>query len=157
MKATELRIGNYIIYPKYWKDKPIRVTGISVVDRRDDHSGIYEEFLHLLENDFLTSENFDSYIDYKQGVINPLNAQPIEITKEWLLKLGFEHNDYYDNYKVKAGEYYNSVGYNDEYCEWYYNNDSSDAGCYYVTSIKYVHELQNLYFSLNKNELKSKI
>jgi hypothetical protein len=79
--------------------------------------------------------------------------QPIEITKEWLLKLGFEYNNNYDNYVIRARDYYNSVGWNDEDCEWYYNNDRSDAGCYYITDIKYVHQLQNLYFALTQEEL----
>jgi len=77
----------------------------------------------------------------------------IPLTEEWLLNLGFEYNNNYDNYVIRARDYYNSVGWNDEDCEWYYNNDSSDAGCYYVTSIKYVHELQNLYFAINQQEL----
>ena len=79
--------------------------------------------------------------------------QPIEITKEWLLKFGFEYSEFFKNYKVKAGDYFNSVKWDDEENEWWYNNDSSDAGCYYVSCIKYVHELQNLYFAINKQEL----
>lgn len=78
--------------------------------------------------------------------------QPIPITEEWLIKLGFiQVFGLYNNFKVKAGDYWNSVKFIDG--EWCYNNDDSDAGCYFVTTIEYVHELQNLYYAINKAEL----
>jgi hypothetical protein len=83
--------------------------------------------------------------------------QAMEINEEWLIKLGFEYNKRYNNYVIKAKGFYNSVGYNDEDCDWYYNNDSSNAGCYYITSIQYVHQLENLYFALTGEELIYKI
>ena len=93
----------------------------------------------LLKFDFESGWNFD-YI------------KPIPLTEEWLFKLGFVEGSYlYKNYKVKAGDYWNSVKFYEG--EWCYNNDDSDAGCYFLTTIKYVHELQNLYFAINKTEL----
>jgi hypothetical protein len=77
---------------------------------------------------------------------------PIPLTNEWLEMLGFEYNKYYQNFRIKAGDYFNSIKYIDG--EWCYNNDQSDAGCYFVTTVQYVHELQNLYFAINKEELK---
>lgn len=155
MKATELRIGNYITYPKYWKDKPIRVTGISVIDRRDDHSGIYEEFLHLLENDFLTSENFDSYIDYKQGVINPLNAQPIELTEELVKKLGFKlvWAGQGDGFVYGYGELCNAITIHSRNRNTFLYSTFNSC----EKQIKYVHELQNLFFALTGEELKNEL
>jgi hypothetical protein len=79
--------------------------------------------------------------------------QAMEISEECLLKLGFEYKEHYNNYVIKAKGYYNSVGYNYEDGDWYYNNDSSNAGSYYITSIKYVHQLENLYFALTGEEL----
>ena len=79
--------------------------------------------------------------------------QALEISEEYLIKLGFEYNKRYNNYVIKVKGFYNSVGYNDEDCDWYYNNDSSNAGCYYITSIQYVHQLENLYFALTGEEL----
>jgi hypothetical protein len=78
---------------------------------------------------------------------------PIPITNKWLERLGFERNKYYQNFRIKAGEYFNSIKYFEG--EWCYNNDQSDAGCYFVTTVQYVHELQNLYFAINKEELKN--
>jgi len=124
MKTNELRIGNYL----NGKQGHVVVTEIRTNNSVKIH---------------------DNTSSFYVGIC----LTPIEITKEWLLKLGFEYSNFYNNYKIKAGQYYNSVKYDYEDCEWCYNNDSSDAGCYYVTSIKYVHELQNLYFALNGEEL----
>jgi hypothetical protein len=124
MKTNELRIGNYL----NGKQGRVIVTEIRTNNSVKIH---------------------DNTSSFYVGIC----LTPIEITKEWLLKLGFEYSNFYNNYKIKAGQYYNSVKYDYEDCEWCYNNDSSDAGCYYVTSIKYVHELQNLYFALNGEEL----
>jgi hypothetical protein len=124
MKTNELRIGNYL----NGKQGHVIVTEIRTNNSVKIH---------------------DNTSSFYVGIC----LTPIEITKEWLLKLGFEYSNFYNNYKIKAGKYYNSVRYDYEDCEWCYNNDSSDAGCYYVTSIKYVHELQNLYFALNGEEL----
>lgn len=140
MNASELRIGNWINYPRYWGDRPIRVTGISVVDRRDDHTGIYEEFLYLLGNDFLTDENFDSFVEYKQGVISPEEANPIPLTEEWLLKFGFgKENGYPYKFpngvlKIRNGVYF------------FKHNDIE-------IDLHFVHQLQNLYFALTGKEL----
>jgi hypothetical protein len=79
--------------------------------------------------------------------------QAMELDEVWLIKLGFEYDEHYNNYVIKAKGYYNSVGYNDEDGDWYYNNDRSNAGCYYITSIQYVHQLENLYFAMTGEEL----
>ena len=78
-------------------------------------------------------------------------VNPIQLTEEWLVRFGFEYIDYYNNYRIIAGDYYNSVQLRDG--EWLYNGDSSDAQCYGIREIKYVHTLQNLYHALNDEEL----
>jgi len=74
--------------------------------------------------------------------------EPIPLTEEWLLKFGFK-NDEFISYR------------------WYAPNDISlvydlDDNCVCISDswefgkIKYVHELQNLYFALTNQELKLK-
>lgn len=75
--------------------------------------------------------------------------KPIPLTEEWLLKFGFI--SMYSNYTIKAGDYYNSI--KQDCGKWIYSYDESDAGCYELKEIKYVHQLQNLYFALNDKEL----
>jgi hypothetical protein len=90
-------------------------------------------------------KGYEIYVDMHE------EFEPIPITKEWLECLGFEYNKSHENFRIKAGDYFNSIKYING--EWCYNNDRSDAGCYFVATIKYVHELQNLYFAINKEEL----
>ncbi len=131
MKTNELRIGNYL----NGKQGHVIITEIRTNNSVKIH---------------------DNTSSFYVGIC----LIPIEITEEWLLKLGFKKTDnqYMDNYIIKTDvSLFNSVGYDEEEKKWYYNNDYSDAGCYFVTYIKYVHELQNLYFAINKNELKHEL
>ena len=79
-----------------------------------------------------------------QAINNEINIKPIPLTEEWLLKFGFEitkasvtHNHTFsiDNFKVnnllRGGQF------------WYRE-----------VELKYVHQLQNLYYALTGEELK---
>ena len=92
----------------------------------------------------VTKSTFDCNVDVFY------NAIPI--TEEWLLKFGFYYQASYKNYVVKSKqENNNSIKKIDG--DWCYNNDYSDAACYFVTELKYIHQLQNLYYALNEEEL----
>jgi len=67
---------------------------------------------------------------------------PIPITEEWLIKLGFKKNITTDLYPTFS---YDIVNVNDSIV--YVLNYG------FVNHIKYVHQLQNLYFALTENEL----
>ena len=74
--------------------------------------------------------------------------KPIPLTEEWLLKFGFykraEHSfDFWKNSMWKLEEYKNKEYYLLYHC-------SEEVDC---TMIKYVHQLQNLYFALTGEEL----
>jgi hypothetical protein len=69
--------------------------------------------------------------------------KPIPLTEEWFNKLGFE-----DEYCIShKDEYFNLTEVKDGYC--------FTADLYHHTGIpiKYVHQLQNLYFALTGKEL----
>ena len=85
------------------------------------------------------------------GVLNGDDVQPIPLTEKWLLNLGFEFNEFHKNYKVKVDYYHHSIKFYQN--EWVYSNDISDASCHTITSIQYVHQLQNIYFALTGEEL----
>ena len=125
MEANEIRVGNWLIDPRKFNK-----------DTRD--------FFHINENgyfkatarDIQVAELFDS----------------IPLTEEILLKCGF-------NYSQNIGEYETS---DDDYCilirkdedteEFYF--EIGDLGFNYVfKTIKYLHQLQNLYFVLTGTEL----
>ena len=73
---------------------------------------------------------------------HPENFIPIELTEEWLLKFGFEKDNELNfvkfSFKVHFWSNYNSYMYG-----WVGGN----------IELKYVHQLQNLYFALTGEEL----
>lgn len=76
---------------------------------------------------------------------------PIPLTEDWLLKFGLSEMHYQeyiltDNY---WGVYFY---YDDVNGNWTVNTNHE----YKLTEIKYVHQLQNLYFALTGEELKIK-
>ena len=115
IKLSELRIGNWVMLPKYWADRPIRVTGVTVVDRTNDHTGIYEEFLHLNEYDVLDAEYFDEFVDYKNGVAAPKDLVPIPLTEQWLNRMEDNSN------KAPFPDW---IKYVHEAQNWYYWNNN---------------------------------
>jgi hypothetical protein len=125
MKASELRIGNYYMFADY--------NGI-----------VYRQVQEIKHNQFGLLSDYD--------IVNFEICRPIPLTEEWVLKLGFEYHSFDKNYVIKNKDgYCNSIKNNDG--EWCYNNDISDANCYFIRELKYVHQLQNLYYALNEEEL----
>ena len=78
--------------------------------------------------------------------------QPIPLTEEWLLKFGFKLDMLNFNWNAAIGE--NEIGdfkLSLRYSErvgWFFQSK--------CTIIKYVHQLQNLYFAITSEELKLK-
>lgn len=84
------------------------------------------------------------------GSLNQGQVEPIPLTEEWLLKLGFKKT-YSLNYegqigamaimaRISSGKLYLEVPY----------------GIYLGDTIQFVHDYQNLYFALMKRELEVK-
>lgn len=138
MEAAELRIGNYIDgHYDYDKGEPLwmqcKVLAL-------DSVGLTEHEI------WVEGEGFnETYYDFRG----------IPLTEKWLIKFGFEKDD-------------SGVEMNDpDYCDWYQKEfpiigelcQSSDKSYLFDTEtdtlrIKYVHQLQNLYFALCGEELK---
>lgn len=122
MKATELRIGNFL------KNKhiiePVQVSNI----------------------DFQETIKIGFWRNVINETMNLSAFEPILITEEWLEKLGLE--------KSVHGEYWNlqMIGWFTKYTseEGVY---SYNVGQFKVCDFKYVHDLQNLYYSITGNEL----
>jgi hypothetical protein len=88
--------------------------------------------------------NTDKTIRAHYGLV-----EPIPLTEEWLLKFGFEIK--LDNFNWNAaigvneiGDFKLSLRHTDDF-GWFYKSR--------CTPIKYVHQLQNLYFALTGEEL----
>lgn len=134
ISANELRIGNCVAI---------------------EHCRYGEPYL-TIESIGLESVNFD-FRAYSVGEI-----KPIPITEEWLVKFGFENRrgsflidienemdkwDYktYLELEEAIDEWYCSLQYVDDGCK---TNHSSP-----MPNLKYVHQLQNLYYALTGKEL----
>ena len=87
--------------------------------------------------------------EFEQITIDHLNClnsgrceyDPITLTEEWLLKFGFEKSESKFYYKKSFGVHLDFTAFNFQSCLWLSDN------------IKYVHQLQNLYFALTGEEL----
>jgi len=99
--------------------------------------------------------------DYSTGLAI-IEGKPILLTKEWLVDFGFSVDRYESVYKYKKIEWL-SIYKNgfflqkpaeDNYWSTFLATDTDTAEK--VGYIKYVHELQNLYFALMDIELKLK-
>jgi len=80
----------------------------------------------------------EQYITFSGHFKNDWQAKPIPLTEEWLLKFGFK------NLSIGLFEliHNNVIGYR-----------LSIEGQYGYEEIKYIHQLQNLYFALTGEEL----
>lgn len=115
--------------------------------------GLPQHVIELSQNTFVTNLKANTLQHYK-------NAIPIPLTEEWLLKLGFNKvadKNKIANDKIVYGLF--GIGFQlnlvvnhkwDVYTNW--NNNKN-----YITAngaaVKYVHQLQNLYFALTGQEL----
>ena len=86
--------------------------------------------------------------------VNSLSLEPILLTNEWLIKLGFEwsipHQAYFKNgfdYVIDFYETYPNI----EGCLAFINKHHRSGEK--LITIKFVHQLQNLYFALTQREL----
>lgn len=116
IKASELRIGNYISHPRKRVDI---ITEIGHKEVSFDKESYYARFEYTHEGYFL---------DY---------IKPIPLTEEWLLKFGAEKisNEIFDFYGYIYGYF---LFENNELRITFQSQDMSNK-------IKYVHQLQNLY------------
>lgn len=128
MKVNELRIGNIIHY----------------VSSEDEYNVI--TFIDNKGNVGVdTITGFGSLIEEIQG---------IELTKEWCERLGFvwntKHNIFYLDTPLEENASLELL--------WINNNIElsvyDDEDVIFCKSIKYVHQLQNLYFAIKGEELK---
>jgi len=136
MKASELRIGNYVmikneLLPNY-KNQPLIVTSIQQRNDRDFPNS--KSVISCYVDKHNSVSQFDEFI------------RPIQLTEEWLLKFGFV--------KDLENNIYLNVNSNAFLC-WQNNRiellDDENNKC--ISFCNYVNQLQNLYFALTGEEL----
>jgi hypothetical protein len=128
MKTNELRLGNLVMY----NNQIVKTTGL--------HYGMFE----------CGSPNNNNWMC--TGRIS--EVQPIELTEEVLLKIGFEKDR--NNYNLVCGDI--EVGYYiDKFKQVLYINVSREKRFYKNElrsyDVKYLHQLQSAYYLLTNEEL----
>ena len=140
MNANEFRIGNLVI------------------------DNLTKEILvccgtHCDTNGTNTKIDFSVINREKYHLPNGWEAEPIAITEEWLLKFGFEkekRNRFYSYYLNNDDE----NEYSRQRIDYWFGEDNFCAAelcragvCFKRVKLKYVHQIQNLYFALTNEEL----
>lgn len=128
MKSNELRIGNYVDY-KGKKDDVYFETSIY---------GVVGNTIYT-ENRFMDDE-----YDYFQDDIK--TVKPIKLKINHIINLGFKETSLMDYYFKELSEIQIEVKNKKEF-HLYFKDE-------FVRQINFVHELQNIYFALTKEELK---
>lgn len=127
IQANELRIGN-LVY-----DRGDKILRIDYWERKDMIAQ------KVVVGGFV-GHPFTEDIEF---------LKPIPLTEEWLLKFGFEFGMKFQDFvkgKYKFTQLKNKILY----------GEFSEEGIFYfntITKIKYLHQLQNLYFALTNEEL----
>lgn len=138
IELSELRIGNYLEY----KGEIVHVTMLSL-----DIDDEYQDIIGFCKLDSFSNE----HSDWNRALAATLNRIPI--TPEWLMKLGFistgsgDDNHIATLWKHRLTEYL--------YCEdgQLVFNGREYSNWHDIGNVKYVHELQNLFFAIVNAEL----
>ena len=139
MKTSELRIGNYVC--RLFSDPAEYFVTNKDPDTQQDLDKVFS--LNAKEVELFNDGNYrsPSYFQW----YNPDKLQGIPITKEWMERFGAE--------KSNGDVYIINIG-NTCWIEFYVEKAIlTTISCDLWEEFKYVHELQNLYFTLTGNEL----
>jgi len=132
MKPNELRIGNYIH----------RLDLVSKEPR-------IENVIELQENKAVCSGPFKVNLSYD-------DLQPIPLTEQWLIEFGFEKKTYQNLtlycYSLKVLSH-GEISFHPKDSGFNLDLGTTTGYQFGKTKIKYVHQLQNLYFALTGEEL----
>jgi hypothetical protein len=153
MKASELRIGNWVKIKEEFSERDIPLETLEFqIEGFNDGSKRYEEgakqiLFWSIKNKVFGTTTSGSY---------DIECEPIPITEEWLINFNFEKDgdDYIiehpkDIVKYVLTENVLGKGLWILGVDQFYDKDYK----YFSWGIKYVHQLQNLYFALTGEEL----
>jgi len=117
------------------KETELRIGNISV-----DSNGVEVKIMELLTDYARVWVNKDEWVSVGCNYLNP-----VELTEEWLLKFGFEKDS---EYIVGAG-----ICWYFKHPDYKYKLSETFRLLLLGIDLKYVHQLQNLFFSLTEEDL----
>lgn len=132
MEASELRIGNYI---EQGIVKAIKIEGVVT----NYHYIAVPELMHGIGA--MKAQLVETIFSFE-------DCKPTPLTEEWLLKFGFDKKE---GFELKINQFDLIWFYKGKYylCPYEACNENQCV----ELQIKYVHQLQNLYFALTGEEL----
>lgn len=135
MKASELRYGNYVTIDnkKHWPERSGKTLIVLGLSERNEELFPNSEFVVQL------GLGLDSFGQFEEFI------KPITLTEEWLLKFGF------DKVSDIQVECFFIQGELKDFTLHIF--DGLYVWIAYDLDVKYVHQLQNLYFALTGEEL----
>jgi hypothetical protein len=138
MKASELRLFNLVEYPNWNNDGSKAYFKIRDIYFDDGRIG-------LTNGSIMVPGTKLEYL------------KPIPLTEEWLFKFGFHLRDGFSNtFKLNVEKHQYDcaqITYSEKEGLLRFSN-GEEKGTTLIPHIKYVHQLQNLYFALTGKELK---
>jgi len=142
LNIRELRIGNYI------KDFDGYIDKIqSIINPNEDNL----HWLSFIEN---TDKKPIIFLDNFVGPLHINMIDPVLLKEEWLLKFGFNKFREYKIYNRRNNTWWYQIEKHPSYKSGYiFFIDIKGINAPPSIRIKYVHQLQNLYFSLTGREL----
>jgi hypothetical protein len=133
MEVKDLRIGN-------WIEQGV----VHSVGHSSGHSGYLG--VYVLKDQY--SSGPSSFVRYA-------DLRPIPLTEEWLLRFGFvKQQDHIWTFPTNSSLRLWGFSWNVQ--QWSYNRMGDGWDDIISPNIEYVHQLQNLYFALIGEELKTK-
>lgn len=138
---TELRLNNFV------------TASSSLHFEEDDYIKLVT--INQFEGCYYTSIDDNEEIESLGGLgwVPSHLIYSIPLTEEWLLKFGFKAESIYSNFKLEDFEISSTVriiATNERSC-FYLAGDIPQS---MIIRLEYVHQLQNLYFSITGEELK---
>ncbi len=134
------------------------------LNKYDLRIGNYINDINHFKGYFQVEEIGTGLIRTPDYILEYSEVAPIELTEEWIIKFGYKRTKGYGSVHFNEIDIYSIEKFNkcnllfDE--SYYYTVEVYDGGSNkewdYITEIKYVHHLQNLYYCLTGSELISK-
>ena len=145
MKASELRIGNYVTIDNNENWEEIKHIPMVVISIKYKEEGNYSISVDMAFEEDLFYNGFSQYERF---------IEPIPLTEEWLLKFGFK-NDIENNwFKITIGSEAIPILvriWNEKKIQVYYHWNFQ--GMNHIGYVENIHQLQNLVFALTNKEL----
>ena len=138
VSVTELRIGNLVELDN--KESWLSFANLPMIVTEIDSK------LSQKEKEIWNKSDGTISLKYKYETFNQFSQfiKPIPLTEEWLLKFGYEKDgEFFDN-ETRLNFWTNKNTFNGILADW------ADKT---IGEVKYIHQLQNLYYALTGSEL----